>query len=477
MLDGSNARFYNVWLQNLATGSMGPAIVQVGVDGGLLDTPVRLDPNLGQKLLLAPGERGDIIIDFSNIAPGTVLTLMNDANAPYPSGDPVEVGTTDRIMQFVVNGQMVNKANHTKHGMDRSQIPDRLRKVPIVKLTDFLGRPAVKADIIRQLTLNEVEGEEGPAMALINNSRYTDMPEMGMFGALTEDPVEGTTEIWQLINLTMDAHPIHLHLVQFQLVSRQDFDMEQYMTDYENSFTGVNGGMSGMLMGAEGPPFQYKLKNADGAIGGNLPVTPYLLGSPILPDANERGWKDVIKVYPNQVLTFIVRFAPTDLPAFLPKAFLRYGFDPAKGPGYVWHCHILEHEDNDMMRPMSVTSNPWRVREPELLALDTTIFKSTLPGSGQTSLATDLRPYTLEQNYPNPFRTETEIRFSIPEAGHIQLKLYNYMGMVVNTLIDAEAPSGNQSVILSADNLANGIYFYQLRAGDFIETKKLIVSK
>ncbi|MCX6259184.1 MAG: multicopper oxidase domain-containing protein, partial [Bacteroidia bacterium] len=464
LLNGSNARFYNVWLQNLANSAMGPAIKQVGTDGGLLDSPAIIAP--GRKLLLGGGERADVVIDFSNFATGTVLTMMNDANAPYPDGDPVEVGTTDRIMQFVVNGKLVDNKNSKKAGADKSSVPSNLRSTPLVKLTDFAGKVNIKPDVTRQLTLNEVQGDGGPVMVLLNNSRFEEMPgEMGMFGSLTEKPVEGNTEKWQLINLTMDAHPMHMHLVQFQLVGRQKFDNEAYMNDYMNSFKGVNGGMSGMYMGAEGPPFKYDVKNTDGAVGGNPSITPYLLGSIIPAEPNERGWKDVIKAYPGEIMTYMVRFAPTDLPVWWPKLLSRYSFDPSIGPGYVWHCHIVEHEDNDMMRPLNVLPNPSRkyTKSAEIGAENI----STPPVEG----------YALEQNVPNPFSSETEIRFSIPSGTHVQLKLYSIMGVEVKTLINADTPAGIHSIRLSSDNLSNGTYFYMFKAGDFVSTKKLVVIK
>jgi FtsP/CotA-like multicopper oxidase with cupredoxin domain len=461
-----------MWLQNLANGAMGPAIQQVGTDGGLLDAPVIFDPALGQKLLLGNGERADVIIDFSKVAPGTVLTLMNDAAAPYPSGDPVTPGTTDRIMQFVVNGTMVNHSNPKDKARDLSRVPTKLRQVAMVKLTDFAGNVTVTPDLTRQLTLNEVDGEDGPVMALLNNSRYEEMPAMGdmpaQFGAVTEKPVEGTTEKWQLINTTMDAHPMHMHLVQFQLVSRQNFDEENYMTAYMNSFTtGVNFGMTGMYMGAEGPPSLYDTKNSDGAIGGNPAITPYLQGPVIPAEPNERGWKDVIKAYPGQVTTYIVRFAPTDMSVKTPKASLKYPFDPSLGPGYVWHCHIVEHEDNDMMRPLNVQPNPSRskLKSAEMIS-------SIIP-----TVPTVLDGYALEQNMPNPVTNQTEIKFSIPENIHVQLKLYNSIGAEVAILIDSDAMAGNHLATLYTENLTNGIYFYQMKAGTFTATKKLIINK
>lgn len=473
LLNGSNARFYNVWLKNLATSAVGPAITQIGTDGGLLDAPATIPA--GQALLLGCGERADVIIDFSNFAPGTVLTLMNDANTPYPNGDPVDIGTTDRIMQFVVNGKMIDGKDHDRRGTDMSMVPAKLRSNPLVKLTDFAGRAIVKPVLARQLTLNEVMGDGGPVMVLLNNSHFEEMPEMPeMFGAVTEKPVEGTTEKWQLINLTMDAHPMHMHLVQFQLVSRQDFnaDLEGvvpggYLYDYMAALESKN------KMGGGGPPNDYDAPNSDGAVGGNLPISGYLRGEVIPAKANEKGWKDVIVAYPGQIMTYMVRFAPTDLPVSTPRPFSRFGFDPSKGPGYVWHCHIIEHEDNDMMRPMNVQPNPFRPSGPDPVIADykiSSISDQNIAGNNTTS-----EGFALEQNFPNPFSTETEIKFRIPEDSHVQLKLFNYMGAEVKTLIDSNAPAGNQTVKLYNDNLPGGIYYYQIKTGNFSSTKKLII--
>ena len=459
-LDGSNARFYRMWLMNLANNTVGPAFIQVGTDGGLLDNPVTIDPKAGQKLFLGCGERADVVIDFSKCAPGTVLTLMNDANGPYPTGDPVIAGLSDRIMQFVVNGKMISRINAKFPGQDQSNIPHYLRLSPIVKFSDFAGHLKVKPDVVRQLTLNEVESPNGPVMVLVNNSRYMPMP--GMFGAPTENTTEGKTELWQIINLTMDAHPMHMHLVEFQPVSRQSFDAMAYMTDYMNSFTGVNGGMAGMYMGAEGPPFLYDNPNAEGALGGNLPISKYLTGPVRAVDPNEKGWKDVLKAYPNEITTYIVRFAPVDLPLWTPKNRLKYSFDPAKGPGYVWHCHIVEHEDNDMMRPLFVQANPLRYQK--LDDFNNTNYSDNLSGG-----------FTLNQNYPNPVTYETEFSFSVPYDCHMKLILMNYMGETIRTIIDADVPSGNQTVRLSSDDLRPGVYFYQMSAGTFKATRTFVV--
>jgi len=133
-----------------------------------------------------------------------------------------------------------------------------------------------------------------------------------------------------------------------------------------------------------------------------------------------------------------------------------FSFNPALGPGYVWHCHIVDHEDNEMMRPFKVIASPFR--------------------STGIALNNFMEGYSLEQNIPNPFKIKTEIRFRIPVAKHVVLKLLNYMGQEVQTLIDSNVPAGNNTAILDAQNLSGGLYFYQLKAGDYSATKKLIIN-
>jgi len=96
----------------------------------------------------------------------------------------------------------------------------------------------------------------------------------------------------------------------------------------------------------------YNEPNASGALGGIPTFDPFLQGDIILPDVNEAGWKDTLKMYPGQVTRIVIRWAPISTPvgAVRPGQNL-YTFDPTIGPGYVWHCHILDHEDNEMMRP------------------------------------------------------------------------------------------------------------------------------
>ncbi|MCZ7362389.1 MAG: multicopper oxidase domain-containing protein, partial [Candidatus Methanoperedens sp.] len=179
----------------------------------------------------------------------------------------------------------------------------------------------------------------------------------------SELPTEGETEIWEIVNITADAHPIHLHLVQFQLINRQKFDAKGYNAIYNGAFPG--GGIDpmtglaylpGVLMPAYGPPLDYNGGNPR-ALGGNPDITPFLSPAVNLPELNERGWKDTVIMFPGEVTRIAVRYAPTDRTIQDPNALgntLYYPFIPNGGHGYVWHCHIIDHEDNEMMRPKQV---------------------------------------------------------------------------------------------------------------------------
>jgi FtsP/CotA-like multicopper oxidase with cupredoxin domain len=101
-----------------------------------------------------------------------------------------------------------------------------------------------------------------------------------------------------------------------------------------------------------GPPTDYTAANADGALGGNLAFGKFLVGTPVPPDPNEAGWKDTFKVLPGMVNRVVLRWAPQAVTVGGAKPGQNlFSFDPTRGPGYVWHCHILDHEDNEMMRP------------------------------------------------------------------------------------------------------------------------------
>jgi spore coat protein A len=368
LLNGSNARFLEMGLVDQA-GTAGPSVWQIGSDGGFLDTPAKLDAPTaagGSGLLLGPAERADVIIDFAGMQ-GKTFTLTNSANGPYPGGDPVDPATTGQVMQFRVNLPLTG--NDTSYNPAAPQRP--LRAAPIVKLD-----PAVThkpADKRRQLVLVEVEGAGGPIEVLLNNSEWSGMRQgspseepiagctMNSSGTCsTEVPQVGSTEVWEIINLTEDAHPIHIHLVQFQLINRQDLSSaDTYLLDWSARFPGgTYGGVTypqGVFIPGYGPPLAYNTPNSAGALGGNIDPTPYLIGAARTPSAGETGWKDTVKVWPGTVTRVAIRWAPQATAVSGVKAGDNlYSFDPSTGPGYVWHCHILDHEDNEMMRPFLI---------------------------------------------------------------------------------------------------------------------------
>jgi len=366
-INGSNARGYELFIEDPVTKVKGPPMWQIGTDGGYLDEPVKIDPTAPkgqlQKLVLMPGERADVIVDFSGLA-GQTLLMRNTAHHPYDKGTPPDGATLGRVMVFRVGPGPVTDASYDP----ASGIPLR---PPMVRLVDPAAgtlATGVTADKTRQLTLNEVIGPGGPLEILVNNTKWDGMSSYpttfpggvrddftpvsvgGVTEYYSELPDEGDTEVWEIVNLTADFHPIHTHLTQFQLINRQKFNTKKYDKAYNAAFPG------GVYIPAYGPPLNYNTGNLN-ALGGNPDVTPFLQGPAMPPNANEAGWKDTVQMAPGEVTRIAVRFAPTDTPAGTSGAF---PFDPnANGHGFVWHCHIVDHEDNEMMRPYKV--NPKNV--------------------------------------------------------------------------------------------------------------------
>ena len=145
---------------------------------------------------------------------------------------------------------------------------------------------------------------------------------------ISETPKLGSTEDWLLINPTIDAHPIHVHLVQFQIVRHQEFNITAYITEW----TRLNGD----------PPLNHSTVNVPS-------LDLYFIGSSTGPSPSERAWKDTVMVNAGEVVTIRLRWTEQNGNPF--------PFDATTGPGYVWHCHLLEHEDNEMMRPYIVVSS------------------------------------------------------------------------------------------------------------------------
>jgi FtsP/CotA-like multicopper oxidase with cupredoxin domain len=304
ILNGCNARFLHLSFSN------GMPFTVIGSDGGYLQSPVT-----EQSLYVNPGSRMEILVDFTGLTVGTEIILLNDAPAPFPVGTVPDPNTVGQIMKFIVGpdkGFMAKKLpsplNPTLPGSSWPTLPESNLPPRILTLTELL------------------DPTSGNSLGLFLNGMMWDAP-------ITETPKNGTTEDWYFVNLTGDAHPMHLHLVQFQIVSRQDFDDVSYMNDW------LTLNQAGLTNGSLPFMMDYIPKTLD--------FTPYLSPSgPQLPDPDEHGWRDLVRAMPHQVTRIRVRFKQQDGNP--------YPFDPTAGPGYVWHCHIVDHEDNEMMRPMVI---------------------------------------------------------------------------------------------------------------------------
>lgn len=340
VLNGSQARFFNLQLYYAQAGSpsepnfgkAGPAFIQIGNECGFLPAPVVLNnpptpfsaklddegnpipSTMKFTLLLAPAERADIIVDFANVPPGSKLILYNDAPAPFPGGDPENDHTspgsgpdTRTLLQFQVT--------------PRQGAPDLIRFRELASALSLLGTylaPAAFANLSPALagpvypkTLNEDYDDYGRLIQRLGttSSLSYNNQRLPTYGLNFDDPATevvraGDIQVWRIFNLTGDTHPMHFHLVNVQVLGRAPFGTDDDHPSFEN------------------------------------------IGPWRKPDLNEHGFKETVRMNPGEVTDVIMKF---DLPTPLAPRSKRTG-----GYNYVWHCHILEHEEHDMMRPLIV---------------------------------------------------------------------------------------------------------------------------
>jgi spore coat protein A len=275
------------------TAEPGPTLWQIGAEGGFLPAAVELS-----ELLMSPAERADVIVDFAPFA-GRTITLINlGPDEPFGGGrpgvafEPATSDTTGQVMQF-----MVGSRQRGAGGEDPTTPPTSLVLPPLV--------PVPAASLIRRLLLAEEDSEVlegvGPRAALLGivtadaTGTITGACAKSWMDPITENPQVGVPEVWEIYNTTADAHPIHIHEVQFQVVDRQALELDD----------------------------------------DDMVAQPFgLAGSARQPEPWETGRKDTVIAYPGEVTRVRVVF---DLPGL-----------------FVWHCHIVDHEDNEMMRPLYV---------------------------------------------------------------------------------------------------------------------------
>jgi len=293
-------------------------------------------------LLIAPAERADLIVDFRNVPEGSTLILYSDAPGPFPGGDPGQDYYPDNpktpasIPGYGPNTRTLLQVRVKPRSGPADPpitlpVPARFTPTDPFLIKQSAGKPTtytanksgfatiklatgVKVQAkVRSLTLNEAFDEYGRLAQLLGTNAPTNPGSKDLeFGlpyidGVTENPTVGDYEIWEIANLTADTHPIHFHLVNVQILWRQKFAVNNYVG------------------------------------------TPKYQGSPLGPDANELGWKETVRMNPGQVTSVFMKFDLPSVPFNVPPS-PRTG-----GNEYVWHCHILEHEEHDMMRPLVVS--------------------------------------------------------------------------------------------------------------------------
>ena len=291
LLNGCNSRFLILRLDQ-----PGLPFYQIGAEGGFLDSPVHRD-----ELLIAPAERADVIIDFSDVPAGTRIVLRNLApDEPFGEGEPdidfepADPESTGLVMQFRV---VAARSVDTSIPVDSLVLPTRL-PLPAATLTRDLSLNEIDSTTVKALSRGDervfqlaCDGVDavpfGPAAALLGIMNPDGSPALrGWADVITENPDVGSTEVWAIRNLTGDAHPIHIHQVMFEVIDRESI-----------------------------------------ATGEVRPRDPW-----------ESGLKDTVTALPGEIVRVKATFDLAGL--------------------YVWHCHIVEHEDNEMMRPYSVGPVP-----------------------------------------------------------------------------------------------------------------------
>jgi spore coat protein A len=271
----------------------GVEVWQIGNEGGFLARPVNLTSSNGNRLLMSLAERADTIVDFTNVPAGNYVLGNVGPDEPFGGGVP---GTDFEPSDPGTTGQVMQFRVVPAVGVDDTTPPQFLQLPAITPLpTETLTRQLALIEKADSGADEEDEEIEGPVEALLGTVSDGVWTERMWMDEVTENPTVGATEVWEIYNTTADAHPMHIHEIAFEVVNRQ-----------------------GLALESEGEVVQ--------------PIQ--LDGSTQPPEPWESGFKDTVIAYPGQVTRVRARFST---------------------PGqFVWHCHIVEHEDNEMMRPYRI---------------------------------------------------------------------------------------------------------------------------
>jgi FtsP/CotA-like multicopper oxidase with cupredoxin domain len=289
-LNGCQARFLILDFNQIP----GVQVWQIGNEGGFLAAPVDLTNTNGNTLLLGLAERADVIVDFTNVPVGSYVLGNLGPDDPFGGGIP---GTDFDPADPASTGQIMQFRVVPALAPDPTTPPQFLTLPAIAPLpSPSVTRPLALIEMMGMGMDNQGNELEGPTEAMLGTVESGGMAMHLMWSdPVTENPSVGATEIWEFYNTTGDAHPMHVHEVVFEVVNRE-----------------------GLVRDLNGDPVQ--------------PLQPD--GNVRPPEAWETGYKDTVTAYPGEITRIRATF---------------------NTPGqFVWHCHIVEHEDNEMMRPFRI---------------------------------------------------------------------------------------------------------------------------
>jgi FtsP/CotA-like multicopper oxidase with cupredoxin domain len=286
-LNGCNSRFLILDFNNIP----GVEVWQIGNEGGFLAAPVNMTAMNGNRILMSPAERADVIVDFTNVPVGNYILGNIGPDEPFGGGAPdvdfdvADPASTGQVMEFRVVPALTPDPTTPPQFLQLPAITP-LPPATVTRPLALLEEVSIVIDAPAETLLGSVAGDPNVAPGVWTKQLWMD--------PVTENPILGATEMWEFYNATVDGHPIHIHEVAFEVVNRQDIFVDEETQEVQ-------------------------------VVPGSIPTPP---------EAWETGFKDTVIAYPGQVTRVRAQF---------------------NTPGqFVWHCHIVEHEDNEMMRPYRI---------------------------------------------------------------------------------------------------------------------------
>jgi spore coat protein A len=375
LLNGTDSRFMAIQFFEVPADeeNFDNAIQQLSFDVIGSDQGLASGPTTVQTLLSEPGSRYDIIVDFSNVTFGNRVIMKNIGGDEPFGGDipgPKNFGETDRIMAFDVTldfGKLSDASEVSPTGIDFGPdvpAPTRTRKVALFEGTDEFGRLQPLLGTAEPATDYAGNAIDWPGTPEYSNAKLPDGTPSPLTGQMegsiawhsptTENPALGDTEEWEIWNVTGDAHPIHLHLVHFEVLGREEIEWDSNTVEagdvLMDSSIATEDDETRVIPNAKA--------NAAAGDGTYLEIQPTVQHNSVAGDATTYGQgfrivnptKGAVVDQPDGY----VENTPKDMVTALPAQVTRIKAKFDKPGRYVWHCHILSHEDHEMMRVLHV---------------------------------------------------------------------------------------------------------------------------